>query len=454
MYVSNIYHTSLHRITQIRTIHVSALAIIAGLFFSISLLTPQVWFLSFFFAIPLFHVLSVTTSPCLHGYLFGICTIDILLFDAITTVGRLSHDNAYYIRYGLPAVALILLPAYPACFFFINSYIKKYFSINSLFLQSAVIMSYILFIDKYMFLILDIQEGCSLLHPALAYMHHDIGKNIIIQCGSFGAASLSIIIAQLIYYFSIKSIRKTIVICFSIAAGIILRFSYTHQCEVPTWHTDIVYAPIRCISHDKEYVINMIKKIVHSHSTYCTIFPESSCIYDFSQISTEQSQHYFGNKSIIIGSMRYHNNQKFNTLFHVRNNIFVSYDKQHAMPFIERLPRLFNFTPFMHAFFHKGLPITPSINSRPILNLTDNLQVQPYICSELFTSQAYPSHSVPILAICNDYWFSSNHTRNLMGLLAQIKSIDWQLPIIYVSFYHAFIAMPSGKLYPIRSTLF
>jgi len=112
----------------------------------------------------------------------------------------------------------------------------------------------------------------------------------------------------------------------------------------------------------------------------------------------------------------------------------------------ERLPDWLDVDWIRTRYFKNTPPVHAATNTRPLLKLSDRIAFVPYICSELFFNEYpddhYPTH--PILAVCNDHWAPLNHTKYQLYLAARFKAIEWQRPIIYISYQYATCFMKNG----------
>ena len=118
----------------------------------------------------------------------------------------------------------------------------------------------------------------------------------------------------------------------------------------------------------------------------------------------------------------------------------------------EKLPSWCNISLLYDLYFKHFNEIMPSLNERPLLKIDDHVAFVPYICSELFfankPTDLYPT--VPIYALCNDRW-TVGYVQKLMLRVAQYKAIEWQRPIIYVSFYYRSFINQFGQVFSVCS---
>lgn len=154
---------------------------------------------------------------------------------------------------------------------------------------------------------------------------------------------------------------------------------------------------------------------------------------------------------VLIGSFSLQNGIHHNSLYWFKNGQLQGrFDKCHAVPFVERIP-WGGQLPINSLFFKDTSPICPSGDPKTALSLGNDLILVPYICSELFCSNnPYDSTTThPILAVCNDWWFDLSYFRHLMLMGAQLRAIQWNRPIVYLSFYYAQFIDSHGTIHPL-----
>ena len=158
---------------------------------------------------------------------------------------------------------------------------------------------------------------------------------------------------------------------------------------------------------------------------------------------------------VIIGSFSLQDQIHYNSLYWFkRGQRAGQFDKCHAVPFIERIPWGGQLL-CTKLFFKKSDPICPTKKLRSPLIIDDSITLIPYICSELFMNNNIydPASTHPILAACNDWWFGLSYFRQLMLMVAQLRAIQWNRPILYISFYYAQYIDPYGIIHPITTTI-
>ncbi len=131
---------------------------------------------------------------------------------------------------------------------------------------------------------------------------------------------------------------------------------------------------------------------------------------------------------LIIGTFTT-NQQRYNSAIFISNQTSECYHKQQLLPFVESDSWLAGL------FHHKNAPLAQHANKRPTFIINKQLSVIPYICSELFFTNKKPKNKTPIIALCNDTWFSATpYMQKLMENIAFYRSFLWQNDIIYISY--------------------
>ncbi|MDP3788499.1 MAG: hypothetical protein Q8Q60_04280 [Candidatus Chromulinivorax sp.] len=143
----------------------------------------------------------------------------------------------------------------------------------------------------------------------------------------------------------------------------------------------------------------------------------------------------FDDVTIFIGGHFYDDcGNIFNSLYQISDGkIIARYDKQHLVPFVERMPSWIQWIPILKDVF-----IQDSCTfSYPEHDQSDVIMAgfQPRICSELFLNKNRPVNNKPILFICNDSWLALDYARNLAKRSAKLYSLQYQVPIVYVGSY-------------------
>jgi hypothetical protein len=151
-----------------------------------------------------------------------------------------------------------------------------------------------------------------------------------------------------------------------------------------------------------------------------------------------------GATEVVFGTACWNNGCTKNVICALKNGTLVTmYEKRHAMVLTERL---------LFGIAH-GIEVNPSVEDHQRIRLGDGFYV-PYICSELFFNETADDSftDTPIIAFCNDLWFSNyggRYIQDLMEKTAQFRAISWQRDIFYVAYSRALFLGKAGEKTPL-----
>jgi len=151
---------------------------------------------------------------------------------------------------------------------------------------------------------------------------------------------------------------------------------------------------------------------------------------------------------LLTGSFTWEGTKYRNTLYWLHDGIVqAQFHKTHAMVLTEKTPSWFRFKLIHELYFKNFNEIIPSQNVRPLLTITDYFSVVPYICSELFFAKRPRDcfKTCSVYALCNDRW-TVDYIKLLMLRVAQYKAIEWQRPVMYVSFAYQYYIDSTGSM--------
>jgi len=131
--------------------------------------------------------------------------------------------------------------------------------------------------------------------------------------------------------------------------------------------------------------------------------------------------------------------------------IIQTYEKKHSVIFTEKTPFYLKGCYFLSHLF--GGKTDRSLHNNYIRGTYTSLiriytyYFFPVLCSELFFNDfsSLPFKKVPILLLCNDKWFTSDHMKNLMFLYAKTYAINWKRPLIYISHSKGALISQTGR---------
>ncbi len=163
--------------------------------------------------------------------------------------------------------------------------------------------------------------------------------------------------------------------------------------------------------------------------------------------------------SLLVGGFRWDNEKYRNTVYWIHDGQLIDiFDKRHAMALTERMPKklLLGDLLIKKAYFSTMPEIIPNVLERPAWKISQNLTIIPYICSELFFNNN-PDHTCNkdaiIAAFCNDDWIKQDQVRYHMVMGARYRSIQWQIPILYIAHSYQALCEPHGGYQVLNSSV-
>jgi len=437
------------------------------------LLDDHFWWLIFIFPVPLLYLTRTQNLSFKDGYLWGCAVFALHLSGGIYLVASMA-DQSWPVGLML-GIAMVLYQALiPAFLFWCTTQVITFFSITSpiirLFLWTAVLWFFIIWVDWYSLSIFGVQEGYPLMHPLIVLAQKPellcllpiIGKQLFTALFLLVPVSCVLLLWYRNWYAFLFMCAIALSINFFLIWGPRIGASAKSGVKArksEDWKANINTLPCMVCStaQDPTVVIkiigNQLKKIVTQHpETEIIIMPESACNVSNFESLPELLQLW--NKDnvgkavhIIFGASRWHNGQYYNSLHWVYDGkLQCCYDKKHAMLLSERLSTWMNNDFFKHIYFNERQPIATSSCERIQFVVSDDISFVPYICSELFFAE-FPDDTyehVPILAVINDLLFAT-YIQKLLLLLARFKAVQWQRTIIYVSYTQSVVIDDCGR---------
>jgi len=156
--------------------------------------------------------------------------------------------------------------------------------------------------------------------------------------------------------------------------------------------------------------------------------------------------------TLIGGGFRYDGPCYRNSIYYIQGEQLHFYDKQHAMPLVER-----SCWPCLAAvmeplYFYRAPAIHAAQTTRPCWDVATS-PMSPYICSELFMGLAESTAQVDVLiAVCNDAW-ALFPTQQLMLLAARYQALVRARDVLYVGYTYAALLTKNGSVLPLKYVL-
>lgn len=393
-------------------------------------------------------------------------TINMILFYALLVVYFTFFSTVWFLSIQL-ATSIQSLKKFGLLFFFINTLV------------------YLYYIDRYSLLLFDVVEGYPFSNPLLpltqfaAYLSI-LPRSVILA----NALCLGLIVAlvqcstlhinQLVnklkhtapFFFNYVQPGKNRAIArlhlFNYIPILISFFTLLTACIVisirtntlpskpPAWLSNVVVArlqqnPKPTYCHDALLKLkNILKKSQALTNAKIICMPESTLPYCINALN------YFyplikkelADKTVILGSHYRENGFLYNCMYIITSKKGNSqyYCKIHGVPFFERTLQKLKSPLLNTMFLHNREPFTQAHGPRKHLLIPGIGAITPYICSDLFFAHQSPkSLNKPIIALCNDAWFSCKYFRELMLLNAQLKAYAWNCTLMYVSYYYSLL---------------
>jgi hypothetical protein len=292
-------------------------------------------------------------------------------------------------------------------------------------------------------------EGYPFIHPLLPLSTH---TEFLWPISYVGKSTFTLLLlitnATIAWGFIKKNFFSIMAILLSFLPWIIFFYTAPAKQNPPKWFYQIIPLQIQFPPQPNVFT-SLYSECFYTYqqntNTKLIVLPESALSQPINTSFTNLMQTKL--PDLLIGSLFMSKGHTYNTLYWIQPNKNISkFCKRHTLFFTEQLPWWCNISSLDSLLFSESAQRTCSGNPRPLLTISDDIRLVPYLCSELFFNrQPDDSHQkYPIIALCNDWWFSVNYPRQLMLLTAQLKALEWQQPIIYISYFYIYFIPASG----------
>lgn len=310
---------------------------------------------------------------------------------------------------------------------------------------------YLYGIENYALWLFDVREGYPFSSPLLPIAQYNYYSTLLPR-SVFFATLLCLCMVALV---PVLKLYKTIFFIGSISLLIIFNYCRITRIpqEPPPWLSKLLVLsnnPAQTYHYCHDALVNLKKQLQRHNSGNATIIimPESAisyCLNTVPHLLPLITQSLLPSQTFIIGA-HYRQITLYNCMYILsptRTN-YQFYCKNHGVPFFERVPTYFNTLFFRRLFLHTKEPFAQAQHIQEPIDLPEIGPIIPYICSDLFFAPHAPScpDQFPLLAVCNDFWFSQQYLRQLMILNARLKAYSWNRTIIYVSYYYNSVLSP------------
>lgn len=446
----------------------------SAILYPLSFIYPEhIGWMSFFSLIGLFIATYNYKLSFKEGFFWGLTIFFIHEFSIFYSLFFMAENHKIYVIF-LTVILFLLQALITGIWFWLTTKIINLIKIsNKNFNLTIWILSiwlYFLFITDYLFIPFNRFEGLILLHPLLPMIQFPsflfglpfLGKSLLTLCFLLSIEAFVIALYT-------KNIQKYIFYALAAIPWILnlsikANFSGKSQSQ-PKFLHEMAYIPESFYnpSNNKKTFDEVSQKIKNLLEKYplvnivllpesalylCNLKEESQPIKKFCRDSLAKKIH------IITGAFRQTKQKKYNTVYWIYDGqIKAWHDKKHSMLLTENLPNWAK-SKWMNSAFFKDRPyIDPSSKPRKTFELSNNLKLIPYICSEIFFQDKPDIEEKDqkiVLSFCNDTWISdSNYLTRLMELVNQFRAIQWQTDLIYISYSNGFYFSKKGNKIPL-----
>ncbi len=415
--------------------------LISAVLYTLPFYIQSLWWLILFFPPLLFYSIRTKSLTVLSALLWASI---ISTAHFIPVADALYHMTVgpFYMRL-IPGIVLILLCSLYSLTWLLTSN-RLVHQTNNPFIQYLIwigaLWIFLLFVDQYLFFMWGRVEGNLFMNPLLPLLQSPLIKLLVKWIGINPSLFIFVTISST---FALPFKRKML---FFSAFFLLLLFPFPSETNKPEWISTVGHLPIQIPSESSysiiQYRITQLKQQLPDLALI--ILPESST----------GSCPPPTNISMIVGSFENHDSYRFNTLYWLSESTITKFHKRYPVPFAEYLPPILSYEWISNLMFKTTMPIPPSTNSRPQWIINQNITLTPYICSELFGHHT-PDASLdnPILAVCNDLWFTMPHFKRLMVYAAQLRALQWHCPVLYISYAYGQFFDQFGNTHAITTSL-
>lgn len=425
------------------------------------------WWVSFIFLLPFFYVVvSNKYLSYTQAYVWSFCANAFHLSGIFIGIIHMAEGplvRALFVAFFIVCYAAL----FGLSIAFIGQCSLKYVFAR---LRYPVVWSYVVGLGVYFLLMdhvcmapFDVVEGYFLLHPVLPlvacpplvrFLPWFHGEGLCMLLLGTQASLFGFLYDQSLYW------KKLLFGCVSF--WLLCLVLPMQKYEKPVWFEDVVAVPyVFRTTPSVESMINLattfFKDVAAMHSN-ATIFlmPEASFYYD--HLADTMLPYALTKKytikpvHLLTGAFSWDENQYRNTLYWLHDGkVQHKFHKKHAMVLTERTPSWFRYQLIHDLYFKNMHEIIPSNNARPVLKITDQFSVVPYICSELFFAKRPRDcfKTCMIYALCNDRW-TVDYVKLLMLRVAQYKAIEWNRGVVYVSFAYQYYIDLAGTILQLK----
>lgn len=407
----------------------------------------HLWFLIFFFPAPFLRITTSTHISFLTLYSWSLGILTVHSWGIVWGIFNLSC-GPLVIRIAPLAIALSIQALYPAAIFWLTQWGIAHLP-NLPILPR--LLAWILSVWLVFWVLIHISlwytgtcEGYPLINPLLPLAAHPaLLTSLLPTLGTNCTLLLMLGFAVPLAYARITHTLRALWFSALLALPWTISWLLHHPTpQAPAW--------VQLATVSRESPKTLLAKIDLLREKKYLFFPESACADCLAALCDLAAQ--LPTCTIIAGGFRDEHGAHRNTAWLLRGTIESFCDKRHAMALTERVPALVDCKAIRAAYFHNITEVIPAQTPRPGWQLSPELTVVPYICSELFFfEEPDDSYQDPIIALCYDSWSPAPYVHDLLLLTARYKAIAWRRDIIYVGYVFQALCSKNGGLFPLQA---
>ena len=408
------------------------LVILSALLFATAFLLPFLSPLVFIFLIPLFYQTKRQAFRFAHGFVWGSIVYSLHLYWFLVLILTRGHGA---IRITLWVFTVIYFSLISGIWFWLANVLKKYWESNFAWIISTIL--YFAWVITSSLFMCGVIEGYTFLNPFVPLAYYPKLLFCLRYVGLWGALFLlflfQMFLAIYLKYCRYRHLYMSVLCMVPFLMGLLfykdLQIQNSNICVLPAWWLQ------DSRGREPNFVgYRMVKDIAITVNNDCNVraivYPESTFgwnVYEYKKFILMMCE-CAESIDIIFGGQRKVDSELRNCCFIVNNGkIVFEYDKQHLMPFVERVSCYFGY--FSEMFTSKEDVFGyGNLEQDDVLCIGDK-SYQLFICSELFLN-AKAVKGLPILFLYNDIWFCCDYAKKLARLYVAYFSIYHDVSII------------------------
>ena len=425
--------------------------------------SASLFWLMFIFLVPLYYVACIQKLSFKEGYLYGAFQWALSGWGILASITNMAQ-GPWFLRI-IPSIAIVCYEGlFGGIWFWGTQKIISLSKVSSVYGRLAIwvatSMVYFIWIIHYSFCIFNYIEGYFLMHPLLPLAEYPPLLSLVGYYGK-GLVTLLLLVTNGLLTVPLLVKRRWYLAGLSVVPWIFSVLVAPATLPAPSWVSKIVAIQR---SFGTGFTLNPLGEKIQEYLAKITtkypdvelvVLPESALdrvnLATVPELATYWSEKHVSKAlHMVIGSYYWEGDK-------IRNAVYWLYDgkikhifgKRHAMLMTESIAPWYDMS-FLNKLYHPQTPVTPSRNLREPFTFFDR-QFVPYICSELFFNDR-PDDTYPqatILAVCGDTWTVVDYIPRLMHLSARFKAMEWQRPIVYISYLYSMYCDTTGHLTPI-----